>query len=537
VAMASRASIENLHTDKGLEAVRELQGTGERVCYVGDNARAAQIFEHCDLAIGLSAGRGSQFPARADLLAPDVGGVALILEAVARQRVAARDSIGLSLVGNLVGAIWGFQGAPGVERASLVTYITALISTGIGWARLHGGERPPSILAQLADPRPERWGGRSAESVLQVMHSRPEGLTPVEALHRHRSLPQVRRTNDVVEALKKQLRSPLPAVLGVAGGLALAVGATLDFVLIMATIGLNLAVGCWQEIQTDRAAEALEKIGSPTAKVMRDSVPVVVMAKEVVPGDILILGSGDRISADARMLEAHGLEVDEAALTGESHPVAKMVEGGANSNHIVLEGSDVVVGTGRAIVIAVGRHTRLGATAAALALHDDEESPLGKRLAQLLRQLMPIVLSGGVVVVASGLLRAEPLLSSLAIGASIALASVPEGLPLLAGIGEAAVARRLSKRKALVRRLSCVEALGRVDVACTDKTGTLTTGKLAVRVVASGLLEAELPGTLPSLLRHVMHTAALASPHPEAQDVHAHPTDVAVIRAAEHIGL
>ena len=130
----------------------------------------------------------------------------------------------------------------------------------------------------------------------------------------------------------------------------------------------------------------------------------------------------------------------------------------------------------------------------------------------MLRQLLPLAATGGALVVGSGVMRGQSLLSQLAIGGSIAVAAVPEGLPLLAGVGEAAVARRLASRNALVRRLAAVEALGRVDIACTDKTGTLTEGRLALRLVADTATEAELPTPLSPALRAVLLAAALASP-------------------------
>jgi cation-transporting ATPase I len=172
-----------------------------------------------------------------------------------------------------------------------------------------------------------------------------------------------------------------------------------------------------------------------------------------------------------------------------------------------------------------------------LNVDETNQSPLSVRLSMMLRQLLPLAATGGALVVGSGVMRGQSLLSQLAIGGSIAVAAVPEGLPLLAGVGEAAVARRLASRNALVRRLAAVEALGRVDIACTDKTGTLTEGRLALRLVADTATEAELPTPLSPALRAVLLAAALASPHPAAGDAAAHPTDVAVIRGAQDAGL
>jgi cation-transporting P-type ATPase I len=295
-------------------------------------------------------------------------------------------------------------------------------------------------------------------------------------------------------------------------------------------------VGAWQERQAGRAAEALERLGAVQAKVLRDGEPVCVPADDVVPGDVLVLASGDRVVADARLLEADALELDEAALTGESLPVAKGPEMPAEADRVVLEGSDVTVGSGKAVVVAVGAGTRMGATATALAIDETRESPLGRRLGQLFHQGLPVLFTGGALVTASGLLWGRPLVEQLALGASIAVAAVPEGLPLLAGVAQAGVARRLAPRRALVRRLVAVEALGRVDVAACDKTGTLTEGRLAVSLVAgTDDDEASVPGDLPEHLSDVLLVAGLASPRGE--EAQAHPTDAAVVEAARDAGV
>jgi magnesium-transporting ATPase (P-type) len=217
--------------------------------------------------------------------------------------------------------------------------------------------------------------------------------------------------------------------------------------------------------------------------------------------------------------------------------VAKTTEQASNGASVVLAGTALVMGSGFAVVVAVGEHTRMGAMAAALSHDEGGQSPLGVRLAQLVRTVVPLSLGGGLVVVLAGVLWGEPLVPRIALGLSIALAVFPEGLPLLAAVGQSAVASRLARRNALARRVAAIEALGRVDVACVDKTGTLTTGTLAVQVISDFHDTVSLPRELSDTQRRVLLAAALASPHPDAEDVAAHSTDVAIVRAAESAGL
>jgi calcium-translocating P-type ATPase len=551
-AIAHHAGVTLVDSADPVLVLRRRQEEGAFVAFVSDSAQAAPAFAAADLAIGLAPSPMGQFPARADLLAPDLDAVVAILDAGARRDRAVRDAVVFSSGANLFGAIWGFRGRPGVERASHGVYISALLALADGWLRLRGGKRSGSSLAQLVDPRPERWGRQSTASVLRALKTTTGGLSNSQAAERQLTAPRLAGRQDVLLALLDQVRNPVNGIL--MGGALLSLiagGAALDIVIIGATVTVNVVVGVWQERQAGKAAEALRRLGTTTARVLRDGEVITLPATAVVTGDVLLLAPGDRVAADARLIGSHALEVDEAALTGESVPVVKRADNvGPAESRIVLEGSGVVVGTGRAVVVAVGRQTRLGATAAALSLHEIEESPFGARLARLLHLALPIAAVGGVVVIGSGLLWGQPLVAQISVGASIALAVVPESLTLLAGTGQVGVARRLAHRKALLRRLSAVEALGRVDVACTDKTGTLTEGRLSVRLVASlsgvgmsasnGEVEAWLsPDScrLSAEQRQVLLTAALASPHPEAADAVAHPTDVAVIAAARAAGL
>ncbi len=535
-ALAHRANIALLESDDAVGAIRAKQQEGAVVAFVSDNAGAAAGFSACDLAIGVTDDR-SYFPAHADLLAPDLTAVAAIIEAGAYRKATIRDSIVFSALSNIAGAVWGLRGMPGVERAGRVVHFTALSALADGWLRQRGGKRPRSTITYLVDPHPERWGQRSVESVLHILHTSEDGLSEAEAVRRRQQEPPQARRRPLLAALLEQVRSPLLGMLAVGAGLALLASAVGDVVIITATILASVAAGVWQEYKANKVAETLKQMGTSTAHLLRDGHKVTVPANEVVPGDVLLLAPGDRVAADARLLSSQNLEVDESALTGESLPVSKAPEGGTDASRIVLEGSNITTGIGRAVVVAVGHRTRLGATSAALSADEIEQSPLGVRLARMLRVLLPLSVAGGGAVIASGLLRGQPLMSHLTTGVSTMLACVPEGLPLLSRVGEAGVARRLARSNALVRRLSVVEALGRVNVACTDKTGTMTEGHLKLSVVTDSDQEAKLPAAMPAGLQCVLLTAALASPHPDASDVAAHPTDMAIIQGAVDSGL
>lgn len=520
------------------ELVRDRQRAGERVAVLSDSPAAAEAFEACDLAIALSSGRSAQFQARADLLAPGLSAVSAVLYAAARRDQAVGFSVALSALANLTGAAWGLQGEPGLVRASYATYLGALGAIGAAWERLRGGHRSRSVISRLTDPRPERWGRMSIDEVVQALAGERTGLSEAEARTRREVRTTSARRNAFVTAATEQLGSPLVAILGGGAVISLAVGATADVAIIGAVILANAAVGAWQERQAGRAAEALQRMGAASARVLRDGQVREIPADQVVGGDVMLLGAGDRVVADARLIQGEALEADEAALTGESLPVAKDPDADRPEARIVLEGSDITVGSGQALVVAVGDHTRLGATAAALAVEDTRASPLGARLDRLFRQGMPLVISGGALVTLAGIAWGGAPLAQLAVGASVAVAAVPEGLPLLAGVAEAAVARRLAARSALVRRLSAVESLGRVDIVCCDKTGTLTRGELAVTLVDDLDRPTTLDGgELPDRARTVLLTAALASPPPRSPDALAHATDGAVLAAAERHGL
>ena len=540
--LAERVGI-SLAEDDPVSWIRKRQYEGKRVGFVSDSVDAGAAFAACDMGIAIGDGRFA-FPAStapADLLAPNLETIGVILEAAVQHEKARHDAAALSLAANVAGAGWGFRAQPELAQASRLVDGAALTALAAGRVRLRGGGSAEAAAVRIEDPRPERWGEHEVKEVLRTFETTEAGLTDAVAEQRRRAVPTIAKQHPFLEAVVGNFRSPLTAIVGGATGLALLAGHRADAVVMALTLAGNVLVGAWQEYRVGEVATALGRMGTATGRVLRDGQPVTVPAREIVPGDVLLLAPGDRLAADARVIDAQGLEVDEAALTGESLPVRKTPHGGTPAHRILLEGSDVIVGHGRAVVVAVGAETRMGATAAALAAGDDWESPLSTRLSQLFRQVLPVTAAAGAIVTAGGLIRGKPLLPELVAGSSVALAALPEALPILAGMGQAAAARRLARHNALVRRPSAVEALGRVDVACVDKTGTLTEGRLALRLVAScGDREADLqeePGELTGELRRVLLTAALASPHPDAGDAASHSTDVAVMRGAAEAGL
>jgi E1-E2 ATPase/cation transport ATPase-like protein len=293
------------------------------VALVGDSARSAAAFERCDLAIGLSSGQSGSFPARADLLAPRLEAVAAIIQAGVRRDAAVRDGVIISAAANTCGAVWGALAAPPFRTGMRPAHVAGLIAIGDGTARLWGGGRARTVAERLSDPQPERWGRQSIQEVMRELKTRPEGLTSGEVRKRWRRRPEVQEQGGLVDLMLKQIKSPVVAVLGAGAALSTAMGVMGDVVMIAAVVAANAAVGAWQEGRAGAATKALHELSGGSARVIRNRRLLTIPQDRLVPGDVILLASGDRVPADARMISAEALEVDEAALTGESIPVAK----------------------------------------------------------------------------------------------------------------------------------------------------------------------------------------------------------------------
>ncbi|MEV6329932.1 HAD-IC family P-type ATPase [Streptomyces sp. NPDC051909] len=318
-----------------------------------------------------------------------------------------------------------------------------------------------------------------------------QGLTEAEAARR------LARTgpNEVAAAkpvrlhsrVLAQLRDPLIMVLLGAVTLTLAIGDHPDAIVIALVVVVNTTVGVAQEIRADHAVAALSALSAPHARVRRDGAVRDLPAAGIVPGDVLLLGEGDIVAADAALAEASALLLDESMLTGESVPVDK------DAGAALSAGTVVVRGRGVATVTATGPASALGRIAALLDARR-EPTPLQRRLASLGRVLAAVTLGLCVLVFALGLARCLPLGTMAVTAISLAVAAVPESLPAVVTLALALGARRMVARHAVVRRLPAVETLGSVSVLATDKTGTLTEGRMVVQQVWTPQTSTELTG-------------------------------------------
>ncbi len=286
-----------------------------------------------------------------------------------------------------------------------------------------------------------------------------------------------------------QFASPLIYILFVAAVIAFAMGHHGDSVVILVVVLINAVIGTIQEGRAERSMEALRRLSTLKVRVLRERQEEIIEASKLVPGDLLLLSAGDAVAADARLIESAALEAAEAALTGESLPVAKHPEplpddtSLADRRNMVYSGTHIAAGRGKAVVVATGLATEVGKIARLTAAAEDPQTPLELRIQQFGRYLVGAALGLFAIVVTFGLLRGLPFGEILMVAISQMVSMVPEGLPVAMTIALAVGMQRMAKRGAIVRRLAAVETLGSTSVICSDKTGTLTKNEMTVTAV------------------------------------------------------
>jgi Ca2+-transporting ATPase len=289
-----------------------------------------------------------------------------------------------------------------------------------------------------------------------------------------------------LEIFVRQFKSPLVYILLVAILVSFLIKHFIDAGVIFAIVILNSLFGYYQEFKAEKSLELLKKVGAPHAKVIRNGKTEIINAEDVVPGDVLVLETGDKIPADCRLIKIFNLQVNESILTGESSPVNKKIEviskkvSLGDQLNIGFAGTVVTYGRGKAIVTSTGGETEFGKIAHSLAEIKSEETPLQRSLSFFSKKIGIIVLGIVFVLFFVGILRKIEFVQALMIAISLAVAAIPEGLPSVVTITLALGTQRMIKNNALIRKLSAVETLGSTTVICSDKTGTLTTGNMLV---------------------------------------------------------
>lgn len=343
------------------------------------------------------------------------------------------------------------------------------------------------------------------ETVLQELGSSEKGLSSHEAQSRleknGKNKLDAAKGKSLIKRFFEQLADPMIIILlaaaAISGVLAVVENESFaDVIIILAVVLINAVLGVYQESKAEKAIEALQEMSAATSKVLRDGNVQIVHSEDLVVGDIILLEAGDSVPADARILESASLKVEEAALTGESVPVTKFIDIinlkdgerdvplGDRKNMIYMGGT-VVYGRGTAVVTATGMDTEMGKIADALQKAEDGQTPLQIKLNQLSKILTWLVLAICIIVFAIQIIKAgnlnfELILSSFMVAVSLAVAAIPEGLAAVVTVVLSIGVTNMSKRNAIIRRLTAVETLGCAQIICSDKTGTLTQNKMTV---------------------------------------------------------
>ncbi len=502
----------------------------------------------------------------------DLAAVVRILSALPVARQATESSVRLAKGGSTLAGLLLVTGDARTNNPLALQRWLNPVNAAAAAALVEGTFSATRVLRQ-PDPTPQpltAWHALDPEIVYTRLTSRTRPLTVEPGTAPLRQLLDDLSYNPLVAPLRRpagrvgrllgatraELADPLTPILAVGAAASAIVGSSIDAVLVAGVMTANALAGGVQRLRAEAAVAELfaeqdqhaRRVVLPAVATARRRLEaaqttqrtVTVSAKSLRPGDIIDLSAPEVVPADARLLVAEDLEVDESFLTGESLPVDKQVEpvaaGDTDRASMLFEGSTIVAGHARAIVVATGAGTAAQRAISAIA---DVESAAGvqARLRELTSKVLPLTLAGGAAVTGLALLHKGSLRQAVGDGVAIAVAAVPEGLPLVATLAQLAAAQRLSRRGALVRTPRAVEALGRVETICFDKTGTLTENHL--RVVHSVPHETSVDGPFPEATdpraAAVLRAAARSSTQPHNGQGHAHATDEAILTAANSL--
>jgi cation-transporting ATPase I len=490
------------------EAVAQLQRDGATVAVIA--ADAPQALARADVGIGVTR-EGAAPPWNAHLWAADLTGVWRILHALPAARTASRRGVELSVQASALGTLLMLPGVPGSGPES----VTAGAALGLWVGRAHARR---ALAGPLPEPRSGfEWHAMPVDEVRRLLpppptddgsfpatRRRPRGFAasgPVWGIIHVGGRPATAGWH-FFRAVWEELDDPLTPVLATCSAASAVLGSPIDAVLVGSVLVLNAGISATQRLRAEEVLNRLLVVQDPPSRkvTLEGNVTDVdvtapegdrgyteVTADRLRPGDVIEVRPGEVVPADGRLLAATSVEVDESALTGESLPVVKHTTPTpgvplAERTCMLYAGTTVLTGTALSLVTATGRGTETR-RATALAPAKIREVGLQPQLSRLTRRAMPVSFGGGAIVTALGLLHGAGVGSAVTSGVAVIVAAVPEGLPLVAALAQMSAARRLTRSAALVRVPRSVEALGRVDVVCFDKTGTLSENRLRVTTV------------------------------------------------------
>lgn len=340
------------------------------------------------------------------------------------------------------------------------------------------------------------WHSLNLETVFSDLSASPKGLSDEEARERLKefgqNIIQGRRPEGILRILLRQFLNPIVYVLLVATLLTVVMGKLTDGIVVFSVVVINTLIGFVQEYQAGQTINSLMKMIPEFVTVMRNGDQHKIPVPELVPGDHVLLEAGDRVPADIRLSFVKNFYLDQAILTGESLPIIKQVDpvdinaGIADRANMAYSGTLVTTGTGEGIVIATGLNTEIGKISALLDATESPETPLTKSIKKVAKWITMTVLFFGIVLLLAGILRGYTLMDASFIAITLAVATIPEGLPAIITIASAIGVRRMAKRKSIIRHLPAVETLGSTTVICSDKTGTLTRNEMTVQALWNG---------------------------------------------------
>ncbi len=525
-------------------AVADLHQAGRTVAVL--SSVGGQAISLADVALGVlpRAGAGAP-PWYADVLLPDLAAAWRMMHAIPAARAARRRGVEISGGASALGALLMLPGVRGLGPGPVTTGAAAGVLSGYLLARKVVGAQTP---------RPAAFHGWHAMSVEQVRRLLPSPDAEASEEPQHSTLAAralaggvqtakrgaqltaspVRAVGQFFGAVRAELSDPLTPMLALGATASAVLGSPVDAVMVSSVLTGNSILAATQRLRAESRLNRLLALQIPSARKVAtgpDGQPAYtdVVAERLQPGDVIEVRTHEVVPADARVIAEVDVEVDESALTGESLSVTKQVEATpgadlAERRCMLYAGTNVVAGTAVGVVTAVGADTQ-ERRAADLVSRELSSVGLQHQLSQLTNRAWPVSMTGGALVTGLGLLRSQGLRQAVASGIAVTVAAVPEGMPLVATLAQQASARRLTHFGALVRIPRSVEALGRVDMVCFDKTGTLSENRLRVAKVAPA------PGySSDEVLRCAVHASPATSGGPQV-----HATDVAIVEAAPSV--